>query len=207
MRSSVTEGKIMPVGILDPQQRIDPQLGFGFAVQLGDEILGWFTEFGALTIEREVKPQPEGGVNDYIHQLPGRLKRLNVTLKHGLAGNELWTWFQQGLYDVKIETRNISIVLYDGTLAEVRRWDLVDVYPAKWNGSTLNSSQQEVFIESVEFAYANSSAPEATVQRQENDQAISNPTSSQPDVDIQALAQKVYQLLKEELRVERERLG
>ena len=197
----------MPVGILDPQQRVDPQLGFSFAVQLEDKILGWFTECGALTIEREVKPQPEGGVNDYIHQLPGRLKRLNITLKHGLAGNELWQWFQQGLYDVKVESRNISIVLYDGTLAEVRRWDLVDVYPAKWNGSTLNSANKEVFIESVEFAYAGSSAPEATDQRQENDQAVSNPTSSQPEIDIQALAQKVYQLLKEELRVERERLG
>jgi len=197
----------MPVGILDPQQRVDPQLGFGFAVQLGDNILGWFTECGALTIEREVKPQPEGGVNDFIHQLPGRLKRLNITLKHGLAGNELWQWFQQGLYDVKIESRNISIVLYDGALTEVRRWDLVDVYPAKWNGSSLNSAKQEVFIESVEFAYAGSSAPEATVQRQENDQAGADPTSSQSEVDIQALAQKVYQLLKAELRVERERFG
>jgi phage tail-like protein len=197
----------MPVGILDPQQRVDPQPGFGFAVQLGDKILGWFTECGALTIEREIKPQPEGGVNTYIHQLPGRLKRFNITLKHGLAGNELWQWFQQGLYDVKIESRNISIVLYDGALTEVRRWDLVDVYPAKWNGSSLNSAKQEVFIESVEFAYAGSSAPETTVQREITDNPVSNPPSSQPDVDIHSLAQKVYQLLKEELRVERERLG
>jgi phage tail-like protein len=194
----------MPVGILEPQQRIDPQAGFGFAVQLGDNILGWFTECGALTIERELKPQPEGGVNDFIHQLPGRLKRLNITLKHGLAGNELWTWFQQGLYDAKIETRNISIVLYDGTLAEVRRWDLIDVYPAKWNGTTLNSAKQEVFIESVEFAYAGSSA---TVQREITDNPEVKQTASQPAIDIQALTQKVYQLLKEELRVERERLG
>ena len=194
----------MPVGIVNPQQRIDPQPGFGFAVQMGDKILGWFTEFGALTIEREIKPQPEGGVNNYIHQLPGRLKRLNITLKHGLAGQELWEWFQKGLYDVKIETRNLSIVLYDGALTEVRRWDLVDVYPAKWNGSSLNSAKQEVFIESVEFAYAGSSA---TVQREISDTVETEQVTPQPALDIQALSRKVYQLLKEELRVERERLG
>lgn len=194
----------MPVGIVDPQQRIDPQPGFGFAVQMGDKILGWFTECGALTIEREIKPQPEGGLNNYIHQLPGRLKRFNMTLKHGLAGQELWEWFQKGLYDVKIETRNLSVVLYDGALTEVRRWDLVDVYPAKWNGSSLNSAKKEVFIESVEFAYAGSSA---TVQREMSDTVETEQVTPQPTVDIQALSQKVYQLLKEELRVERERLG
>jgi phage tail-like protein len=198
----------MPVGILNPQQRVDPQLGFGFAVQLEKDVVGWFTECGAVTIEREVKPQPEGGVNNFIHQLPGRLKRSSLTLKHGLAGNELWEWFQKGLYDGKVETRNVSIVLYDGMLNEVWRWDLIDVYPAKWTGANLNSSNKEVFVESVEFTYAGSSPANSTVQREMAEEATQPaPAPAPSEIDIGALANKVYQLLKQELKVERERLG
>jgi phage tail-like protein len=197
----------MPVGVLHPQQRIDPQPGFGFAVELGQDIIGWFTECGALTIEREIKPHPEGGVNDFIHQLPGRLKRSSITLKHGLASNGLWDWFQKGMYDGKVEPRNVSIVLYDGTMTEVRRWDLVDVYPAKWTGSNLNSSNKEFFIESVEFTYVGSS-PANTVQRALDGQEAQPATpSAPPEIDIDALTHKVYQLLKQELKIERERFG
>lgn len=198
----------MPVGISHPQQRIDPQPGFGFAVELGKDIIGWFTECGALTIEREVTPYSEGGVNDFIHQLPGRLKRSSITLKHGLASNGLWEWFQKGMYDGKVEARNVSIVLYDGAMTEVRRWDLVDVYPAKWTGSNLNSSNKEFFIESVEFTYAGSSPANSTVQRMSEGQVAPPATSTTPpEIDMDALAQKVYQLLKQELKIERERFG
>ena len=75
----------MPSTIVGPKDRIDPTLGFSFTVQIGDEIQGWFTECSGLTVQREVKEQPEGGVNDFVHQLPGRLKQSNITLKNGLA--------------------------------------------------------------------------------------------------------------------------
>jgi phage tail-like protein len=199
----------MPTTIVNPQNRSEPLIGAGFAVQIGSEIKGWFTECSSLTIEREIKSYPEGGVNDYVHQLPGRLKRANISLKHGLAGNELWEWFQKGAYDGQVERRNVSIILYDAGLTEVNRWDLIDVYPSKWQGSGLNSSKNEIVVETLEFSYFGSEADAAgNVQRAiDEGQSDEKVSASAPPIDQAALAERVYRLLKQELRLERERLG
>ena len=198
----------MPVTITNPNSRSEPVPGFGFAVQIGDDIKGWFTECSGLSIEREVKAYPEGGVNDYVHQLPGRLKQSNITLKHGLAGNELWDWFQKGQYDSLVECRNVSIVYYDAKLTEQQRWDLVNVFPVKWTGPTFNSANNEVAVETIEFTYAGGGqSSRSAVQRMpENGQNV-QAEPPQQDIDLPALAEKIYALLKQELRVERERLG
>jgi phage tail-like protein len=133
--------------------RADPVHGFRFAVEIGGEIKGWFTECSGLTVERETTPQPEGGVNDFVHQLPGRIKYTNITLKHGLAGNELWDWFQAGLYDGKVERRNLSIILYSTDRLKSKRWNLTNAYPTKWTGPSFNSSGNEVAVESMEIVH------------------------------------------------------
>ena len=143
----------MPVAIVDPVNRDEPIAGFSFAIQVGSEIKGWFTECSGLTVEREVKAQQEGGVNDFVHQLPGRLKHTNVTLKHGLAGNELWDWFQKGMYDGKVERRPVSIILYNADRKQKRTWDLRAAYPVKWTGPTFNSANNDVAVESLELVH------------------------------------------------------
>ena len=143
----------MPVAIVDPGSRDEPIVGFSFAVQMGDDIQGWFTECSGLSVEREVKAQPEGGVNDYVHQLPGRIKHTKITLKHGLAGNTLWDWFQKGLYDGKVEKRNVTITLYNSDLKKMKKWNLIDAYPTKWTGPSFNSANNEVTVETLELVH------------------------------------------------------
>ena len=58
----------MPVTSIDPKNRDDAIIGTGFAIQIGDEIKGWFTECSGLAAEREVKEHKEGGVNDLLDQ-------------------------------------------------------------------------------------------------------------------------------------------
>lgn len=213
----------MPVAIVDPTNRTEPKPNFGFGVEIGGSIAGWFTECTGLTIEREVKAHPEGGVNDYVHQLPGRIKRFNLTLKHGLAGQELWEWFQQGLYDGQVEYRNVSIILYNQDLTEAQRWDLPNAYPIKWNGGNFNSKTNEIALETLELGGGSNNSGVATtaVARALSDSALSDSidnsnnsvsgASSQPavsqEINLPALADKVYELFKQELRVEQERLG
>ena len=134
-------------------ERVDPVTGFRFAVEIGEQIQGWFTECSGLNLERKVHPQPEGGVNNYVHQLPGRIEQSKITLKHGLAGNELWNWFQEGLYDGKVVRRNISIKLYSTDRSKVKEWTLDNAYPVKWTGPTLNSAGNEVAIETLELVH------------------------------------------------------
>ncbi len=143
----------MPVATVGPKLRTDPVLGFGFAILMMKFIRGWFTECSGLTIEREVKDQIEGGVNDYVHQLPGRVKQNRITLKHGLAGSELWDWFQKGLYDGNVERHNISIILYSPTLGVNKWWDVKDAYPVKWSGPTLNTGGNDVMVEALELVH------------------------------------------------------
>lgn len=134
-------------------ERADPVTGFRFAVEIGEQVQGWFTECSGLTVERKVHPQPEGGVNNYVHQLPGRIEQSRVTLKHGLAGNELWNWFQEGLYDGKVVRRNVSIKLYSTDRTKVKEWILDKAYPVKWTGPSLNSTGNEVAIETLELIH------------------------------------------------------
>lgn len=199
----------MPTTIVNPQNRPEPLIGAGFAVQIGSEIKGWFTECSSLTIEREIKSYPEGGVNHYVHQLPGRLKRANIRLKHGLAGNELWEWFQKGAYDGQVERRNVSIIVYDASLTEVNRWNLTDVYPSKWQASSFNSSKNEIVVETLEFSYFGSEAGSGGHAQRALDEAQPDETAVAPaqPIDQAALAECVYRLLKQEIRLERQRLG
>jgi phage tail-like protein len=88
-----------------------------------------------------------------VHQLPGRLKQNNVTLKHGLAGNELWEWFQKGMYDGKVERLNVTIVLYNADLTQKKWWDLIDAYPIKWTGPTFASDKHDITVESLELVH------------------------------------------------------
>jgi len=197
----------MPVAITDAQRQTELVPGFGFAVEIGGTIAGWFTECSGLAIEREVKEYAEGGVNDFVHKLPGRIKRSNITLKHGLAGNELWAWFQKGAIDGLIERQNISVVLYNADLSEAKRWDIADVYPIKWSGPNFKSDNNEVLVETLELAYIQSSDESSSVQRSPAETGGQPGVPANQDVDIKVLTQKVYDLLCQEARIERERLG
>jgi phage tail-like protein len=197
----------MSVTTVEAKNRAEPLIGAGFAVQLGDTVAGWFTECNGLAVEREVKHYPEGGVNDFVHQLPGPIKRSKITLKHGLAGNELWDWFQTGAYDGQVERRNVSIVLYDAALNEVGRWDLTEVYPAKWSGSAFNGAKNEVMIETVEFVQGASADEVSTLTTVQRATTGANNPATVPQIDVTALTRKIYALLKHELKLERDRLG
>lgn len=144
--------------ILDPSDRIEPIIKFRFALTMTGKsgtvnVIGWFTECNGLTIEREPIPYKEGGVNDYVHQLPGRITQSRVTLKRGLADNALWDWFQAGLYDGKVERRNVSIILYNSNLTKKKQWDLDSAFPVKWTGPDFQSDTNQVAVEALELVH------------------------------------------------------
>jgi phage tail-like protein len=134
-------------------ERTDPTAKFRFEVEITGITAGWFMECGGLTIEREVIARKEGGVNDYVHQLPGRISYSRITLKRGIADNVLWNWFQKGLYDGKIERHNVSIVLYNGDRTKTKRWNLTDAFPAKWTGPDFQAESNQIAVETLELVH------------------------------------------------------
>ena len=134
-------------------ERVDPVVKFRFSVKIKDAVVGWFTDCSGLTVERETVQHPEGGINDYVHQLPGRVKQSRVTLKRGLADNALWSWFEKGLYDGKVERNNITIILYNSDLSKKKQWDLESAYPVKWTGPDFQSDSNQATVESLEIVH------------------------------------------------------
>lgn len=132
----------------------DPMAGFKFHVEIRGVTEALFTECSGLGVEREVYSYEEGGVNDFVHKLPGRLKYTNVVFKRGLTlSQELWDWFQIGSYNGRVKKRSVSVILYniDGSVAQ--RWDLINAYPVKWTGPAFKSDSTQAAIETLELAH------------------------------------------------------
>jgi phage tail-like protein len=118
-----------------------------------------FTEVSGLQLELDTFEYTEGGVNDFTHRLPGRVKGNLITLKRGITKkNDFLKW----LSDValgKIKRRTMTIILYDPKGEQVQRWDFNNVYPTKWTGPQFSASGTAIAIESVEFAHAGLALP------------------------------------------------
>lgn len=134
--------------------RHDPYLGFNFLVEIQGLTVGGFQEVRGLEVEVEAQDYREGGVNDFIHKLPGPTRYpSNLTLRHGLVDAEtLWDW-HRAVRQGKIQRRNVSIILRDSREAEVRRWEFADTYPVKWTGPDLRAGTAEVAIEALELVH------------------------------------------------------
>jgi phage tail-like protein len=136
---------------------LEPTPGFKYAIEIDGLVGAWFAECGGLTAERTVYPYEEGGLNAYVHQLPGRTTHSHITLKRGIADEALWKWFagekDAGLYESKVEYRNITIILYNVDRTEAKRWNVSRAYPVKWSGPDLNTDGNQVAVESLELVH------------------------------------------------------
>lgn len=129
---------------------------YRFYVEMGGITVAAFVECTGLETEAQVEPYEEGGVNHYVHKLPGRIKYPDLVLRYGMAEQdlELWNWWQQvcsGTGD--IQRRNISVLMYNTNGEEVRRWNFWEAYPVKWIGPQLRADQNSVAIESLTIAH------------------------------------------------------
>jgi phage tail-like protein len=132
----------------------DPAPAYKFWVEMESKVVAEFKECGGLRVERKVQTYKEGGVNHYLHKLPGQIEYSNITLKYGvLEDQSLWNWFQQGLLEGKVDRINFSILLRDVSGEVVRRWNVVDAFPVKWEGPQLNSEGNQTSIETLEVAH------------------------------------------------------
>jgi phage tail-like protein len=113
-----------------------------------------FTEVTGLQVEMQVTDYEEGGENNYVHRLPGRLKVGNVTLKRGLVrSNEFLQWCMRAALVKPMDRRNVSVVLFDQAGKMVVRWNFMRAFPVKWVGPQFTADSTSLAIESVELAH------------------------------------------------------
>lgn len=126
-----------------------------FLVEIGSEVVAHFQECSGLTVEVEVQEYMEGGNNEFIHKLPGRMKYPNITLKRGITDNPQFSQWRPKIEGGKItvESKNLSIILFGHAGETVKTWEVTDAFPVKWTGPDMRASSMDVAIESIELAH------------------------------------------------------
>lgn len=134
-------------------ERTDPLLGFRFTLRVDGQTIGGFSEVSGIQAEVDVLEIQEGGQNSFVHKLPGRVKHGNLTLRRGLATQDLWDWFAE-LLEGRVRRRTVAVELLPET-GDVpsKRWIYESAFPCRWNGPDLKADQSAVAIESVELCH------------------------------------------------------
>lgn len=127
---------------------------FRFLVMVSGVPIAAFTECTLPTIEWEMETIREGGLNSYTHQLPGRRKVANVTLKNGVGMGLLLTlWYEQVMFELFAGARHtVTITLMKGPLQPLMVWNMSDCIPLKWIGPQLKSDSNTLAIQTLELA-------------------------------------------------------
>jgi phage tail-like protein len=136
-------------------QRIEVHAAFRFAIQIDGITEAVFTECTLPALEVEVHQQMEGGLNNAVHQIPGRVKAGKITLKRGVTtSSELVKWYVDiAKGTITPNQRKVSVVMYDSESTEVLRWNFENAFPSKWSGPSFSSGKNEVAVETLELAY------------------------------------------------------
>ena len=147
--------------------RFDPAPTYLFYVEISGLIVGLFTEVSGIGGSRKIETIQEGGLNDSVHNLPGQVEFNRISFKRGMTvSNELLNWFNTGIYDFKVKRLNLSIIQGasgqsvmslipgSGGYGVVKRWNVINAYPASWKLSDLNVNDvNSVAIESMEIVH------------------------------------------------------
>lgn len=129
----------------------DPVPGNIFRVDAG-EAIGYFTEVSGLTMEYDVVEYQEGGVNDFVHKLRGRMKFTNVVLTRGITHEESFTKWFLSCRD-KTQRRDLSVTMLSHDLTPIRTWSFAGAFPVKWTGPGLKAASGEIAVEQIEIAH------------------------------------------------------
>lgn len=115
---------------------------------------GQFQDVTGLGADLEVMDYPEGGRNDYVHQLPVRHSWQRITLSRGIVRDPgLWFWYLAGLTQSLGARRDGAIVLLTPAGVPAIGWIFRAGLAAKWTGPQLQATEDAIAVESLEIAH------------------------------------------------------
>jgi phage tail-like protein len=131
-----------------------------FLVEVDGVEIGRFMEVSGLEVEVHVEEIEEGGENNFVHKVPGRMTWPNIVLKRGITQNDaLLTWFtkssgEQFSANNNTLTRSTAAIVLLGPAAQrLRSWTFDAAFPVKWRGPTFTTSSSEFAVEELEIAH------------------------------------------------------
>lgn len=143
--------------------RLDPYAGHNFFVEVAGLVVGGFREVRGLASAIELHEYAEGGVNGYLHKLPGKTRYENVVLSRGMSElDTLYGWYEDVTRGV-IRRRDVTIMLLDQRRAPVMWWTIHSAIPVKWEGPSFDAMRDaEVAVETIELVHKGITKPMAS---------------------------------------------
>ncbi len=144
----------MSVGTATTSMRTAANPGFRFVVDIEGVSQGVFTECSLPVVDWDYDEIKEGGLNTYVHRLPGRRKFASITLKNGVGTSVLLNWYIDTMEET-FKRRQITVKLLnakDKSQRPIMTWNIANAYPIKWTGPQLNSGDNSIAIQTLELA-------------------------------------------------------
>lgn len=135
----------------EEQMRDTVNAAFRFVVSVEGEGQAAFTECSLPTIEWDVQQVKEGGMNTFVHQLPGQRKPGKLQLKNGVGQSAILDWYLAAMEGTP-ERKTVTIALLNAEKETVLTWHVNDAFPTKWEGPSLKSDARTVAIQTLELA-------------------------------------------------------
>jgi phage tail-like protein len=131
-----------------------------FLFEVDGEEIGRFTEVSGLEMSIAVEEIEEGGTNDFVHKLPGRMSWPNLVLKRGLTETDnLYAWMQKSAGEKfesagnKLERSTAALTLLSAGGDRLRSWDFEGAFPVKWTGPSFSLASDDLAVEELEIAH------------------------------------------------------
>ena len=131
----------------------DSAVGASFGIEVDGQMVKQISEITGLKLEQTVVELKENTADGkYINRfLPGRPKPCKITLTRAMTGS---TTFQDWIKDSRLGDmgkvrKGASIIVFDYQGEEIRRYNLVDVWPESLEIGALKSGAGETLTEKL----------------------------------------------------------
>src|SRR5579864_5760634 len=120
--------------------------------------MGIFKQCSGLEVHFDVYEYPEGGNNDFVHRLPGRMHYPNLVLSWGIVNDEsLLKWFFKTHEQAELQEITLTLATRKGDVeSDVRKFTFADAFPVRWTGPTVSGGQGSTtdWGETLEIAHS-----------------------------------------------------
>jgi phage tail-like protein len=124
-----------------------------FKVSVPGLTIGTFRECNGLSMEFDVFEWAEGGNNEFVHHLPGRMRYPYLTLSSGMTDDlamQQWFWKTRE----QAELKEVTIELQTQDAQTKRAWTFADAFPVRWTGPSIAADASALSTESLEIAHS-----------------------------------------------------
>lgn len=133
-----------------------PPTAFCFSVKFAgmDSMNSSFQEVSGLKVTVNNLEKMEGSDNNFVQHLPTSPKYENLVLKRCILNNsKLDSWCRNAIENFQFEPKDIKIALLGANGGILASWTIIQAFPIAWELSTINSTSNQLAIESLTLKY------------------------------------------------------